>query len=131
MVTTSAQAAGWYAHAGITNILHSQWAANPAFFHPIQITQDIAVSFVGQYKPGRAALLRALEHAGIRTEAFGMGWPNGRMPQEKLPELYSRSTINLNFNDRPSRSAMRKHGGILPSRTSMRARSRSSPARDF
>lgn len=103
-VTTSARAAEWYVQAGLRNAFLSQWAANPKVFHPVPVReQDIAVSFIGQYKPGRAKLIRALGRAGIGAEAFGMGWPNGRVAQEKLPELYCRSKINLNFNDRPSR----------------------------
>jgi spore maturation protein CgeB len=126
-VTTSPEAVDWYAKAGITNVIKSQWACSPEFLHPTPYTphptQDINVSFVGQYKPARAKIVGALRNKGIMVEAYGFGWPSfakastdakaladksegkpgGKLSQEEMLNVISRSKINLNLNVRPSR----------------------------
>jgi len=103
LVTTSHEAFSRYMRMGLTNVHLSQWAANPAAFHPIDVPQDIDVSFVGQYKPARGRLVRELSRSGIRVETFGNGWPNGRIAGAELPKIFSRTKVNLNLNARPSR----------------------------
>ncbi len=100
VVTTSHEALVWYRRAGSQNVMLLQWAANPTIFHPEDVVQDIDVSFVGQYRPARARLIRALEDEGVRIQTFGLGWPSGRVPADKLRTIFSRSKINLNLNDR-------------------------------
>lgn len=101
IVTTYSKAAEWYKKAGFDNVLLSQWACDTNFYKPIDIEKDIDVSFVGQYKPPRAKVIKALEKAGIKVVAYGFGWPNGKISQEDMIKLFSRSKINLNLNVRP------------------------------
>ncbi len=113
VATTDAKAVDRYRGAGSENVIHSQWACNTDIFKPFGIKKDIDVSFVGQYKSPRAAVLRRLAREGINVEAFGFGWPaqttgvvqsggpNGKISEKKMIEIISRSKINLNLNVRP------------------------------
>jgi spore maturation protein CgeB len=113
-VTTSAQAFRWYKKAGINNVVLSQWACNTRDFYPLEeIEQDIEVSFVGQYKAPRGRILKKLQEAGIRAEAFGAGWPRGRLSREELLSIFARSKINLNIAERPSLFSPRVLGRIF------------------
>ena len=100
VVTTYSKAAEWYKKAGFENILLSQWACDTNFYKPIDIKKDIDVSFVGQFKPARGEVINALKKSGIKVEAFGSGWPNGKISQEDMFKIFSRSKINLNLNVR-------------------------------
>jgi len=100
VVTTYSRAVEWYRRAGFTNVIRSQWGCNTAVYQPIETAKDIAVSFVGQYKPGRGKVIRELRRAGITVEPFGTGWPNGRLSQDEMLHTFSRSRINLNLTDR-------------------------------
>ncbi len=101
-VTTSPQALEWYEKYGHKNIIKSEWACNTKLYQPVSVEPDIDVSFVGQRKPPRAKIINQLKKSGIRVEAFGSGWPNGKISHEKMIEIFSRSKINLNLNPRPS-----------------------------
>ncbi len=102
VVTTSHEAFEWYHAEGHRNVILSQWACNTALYAPRDVSRrDIDVSFIGQYKPVRAAIIKTLSRAGIRVEAFGFGWPNGRVSQDRMLDIFSRSKINLNLNVRP------------------------------
>jgi spore maturation protein CgeB len=107
VVTTYSKALDWYRDGGFNNAILSQWACNTSVYKPVvesgtnaPIKKDIDVSFVGQYKPARAKVIRELERAGIHVEAFGFGWPNGRVSNEEMMKIFSRSKINLNLNVR-------------------------------
>ena len=102
VVTTSHQALGWYNQKGIKNVILSQWACNTCDYKPLNFQKDIDVSFVGQYKSGRAKILKELSKLGISVETYGFGWPNGKVDHEKMLEIFSRSKISLNINARPS-----------------------------
>lgn len=100
VVTTYFKALDWYKKEGLKNAVLSQWACNTQEYKPMEFPKDINVSFVGQYKSGRGKVLRQLQKLGIKVEAFGFGWPNGKVSQEKMLEIFSRSKINLNINAR-------------------------------
>lgn len=105
VVTTYSKAVDWYRRAGHSNVIKSQWACNTALYKPIDKKviphRDIEVSFVGQYKLQRGKLIKALRASGIRVEAFGYGWPNGKVTHEEMIRVFARSKINLNLNVRP------------------------------
>lgn len=113
IVTTYSKAVGWYKKAGFDNVLLSQWACDTNFYKPVEIKKDIDVSFVGQYKPPRGRVISALKKAGIKVEAFGAGWPNGKISQEDMFKVFSRSRINLNLNVRPGLLSPRVIGRIF------------------
>lgn len=67
-------------------------------FHPVEIKKDIDVSFVGDCaKGGRGAYIESLRRNGIAVATFGDGSENGFVKKEDIPDIFSRSRINLNF----------------------------------
>jgi len=102
VVTTYSKAVGWYKAKGFNNILRSQWACNSHVYRPTDLPKDIEVSFVGQYKSKRAAVIEDLKRRGINVQTYGFGWPNGKVSQDEMLRIFSRSKINLNLNVRPS-----------------------------
>jgi spore maturation protein CgeB len=93
----------WYKQAGFENVLLSQWACNTSFYKPVvDMKKDIDVSFVGQHKSGRARVVRELERAGINVQCFGYKWPGGKLSQDDMLAVFSRSKICLNLTDRKS-----------------------------
>lgn len=102
VITTYSKAVEWYKKAGFDNVLLSQWACNEIGYKPAIMTKDIDVSFVGQYKSGRAKVIDALHRAGIAVQCFGYGWPGGKISYEEMLKIFGRSKICLNLTDRKS-----------------------------
>ena len=102
VVTTYSKAVDWYRAAGFSNVILSQWACNTATYRPVDVPKDIDVSFVGQRKSGRAVIVDALTQAGVSVECYGAGWEKGRVSQEEMLAIFSRSKISLNLTDRKS-----------------------------
>lgn len=73
---------------------------SPEVFQPMDVAQDIDVSFVGQAYGFRPGFVNTLRRAGIDVKAFGEGWPAGSISFADYTRLLSRSRINLG------------HGGI-------------------
>ncbi|MFH1246706.1 MAG: glycosyltransferase [Candidatus Liptonbacteria bacterium] len=99
-VTTYNKAVEWYRAAGYNNAILSQWACNTHAFMPRELPQDIDVSFIGQRKPQRAKVIDTLANRGVKVEAYGFGWPNGRVAPHEMQNIIGRSKINLNLNVR-------------------------------
>jgi spore maturation protein CgeB len=108
VVTTYSKAVDWYRGAGFSNVLLSQWACDTRRYKPVEVSKDIDVSFVGQKKSGRAKVVEALRAAGINVDCFGFGWSanakssGGKISQEDMLKIFSRSKICLNLTDRKS-----------------------------
>lgn len=67
-------------------------------FHPVEIKKEIEVSFIGDCaKGGRGAYIESLRRNGIAVATFGDGSENGFVKKEDMPDIFSRSKINLNF----------------------------------
>ncbi|MBI3589578.1 MAG: glycosyltransferase [Candidatus Liptonbacteria bacterium] len=103
VITTYSKAIAWYRKQGFENVIPSQWACNDSLYQPLDLKKDIDISFIGQFKTPRGKIIQTLEAAGLKVQTFGYGWPSGRISQEKMLEIFSRSKINLNLNVRPSR----------------------------
>lgn len=103
VITTYSRAVNWYKRDGFSNIILSEWACNDEIYKPVpNLEKNIDVSFVGQFKPPRAKIIHILGKVGIKVEAFGYKWSNGKVSQEEMISIFSRSKINLNLNSRPS-----------------------------
>lgn len=74
-------------------------AANQDFFYPRDIPFRYDVSFVGSAHGNRKPIINYLLKNGVKVETFGAGWSNGFIPNEKVPEIFSSSRVNLNFNN--------------------------------
>ncbi|MFA7653838.1 MAG: glycosyltransferase [Candidatus Magasanikbacteria bacterium] len=103
--TTDSQAIVKYKKIGYQNIIHTQWACNHFMYSPprgiLRSTQNDGayeheVSFVGQPHSDRKRLVEKLSAEGVQTNCFGGGWPNGRVNQDKMIEIFGSSKINLN-----------------------------------
>jgi spore maturation protein CgeB len=99
VVTTDRQAIEKYRQIGCRNVIRSQWGFNDAVYRHSDESQVYDVTFVGQVHSSRKNFVRALQRSGVRVQCWGRGWPNGRLSQEEMVLLYSRSKINLNFAD--------------------------------
>lgn len=99
VVTTDRDSVSRYHHAGIRNVILSQWAFNHFVPGNDGASQDLGVTFVGQVHSTRQALVHRLQREGIDVKAWGKGWPAGRLGGGDLATLYARSAINLNFSE--------------------------------
>jgi spore maturation protein CgeB len=99
VATTDLAAPARYRRAGIDHVVQTQWACTPALYHPTGSPLDLDVSFVGQPYGVRRASVEMLRSAGIPVSAWGEGWETGRLSQDDLVDVFSRSRINLNFAD--------------------------------
>ena len=97
--TTDSQAVAKYAAIGCTNVVKTQWACNHYLYQPRQGEPRWDVSFIGQPHGTRAGVIAALGRAGIRVYCRGYGWPGGRVSQDEMIEVFSRSQINLNLSN--------------------------------
>ena len=101
-VTTDHKAVEKYQNIGCHNVIQSQWGFNHHLYKPVAISRDYAVTFVGQVHSNRKRFINKITNAGINVECWGRGWRNGRLNQDEMIALYSRSKINLNFTESSS-----------------------------
>jgi spore maturation protein CgeB len=101
-VTTDPDALPKYAAAGIGNVLLSQWACNRYAYSKVGDAIEHDVTFVGQPHGNRPELMQRLRDAGYEVEAWGVGWPAGRLTHDEMVSVFSSSRINLN----PSNSSL-------------------------
>lgn len=88
---------------GCNNFIYVPFSCNAEVFRKMAVSKIYDVSFVGAYHPYRAWLLRKLGQAGINTAAWGFRWPNGRLTQDAMVEVFNQSRINLNMSNNDSR----------------------------
>lgn len=97
VVTTAGCAVAKYEAMGYANAIKSQWGCNHHLYQKLDLPLKYDVSFVGLPHGERPAVIQALRDAGINVECFGLGWPGGRVTQERMIEIFNQSRINLNF----------------------------------
>lgn len=97
VLTTDVSAVDKYRAIGQPNVLLSQWAANEVDYHPTGTGLRYDVTFVGQPHGRRRELVEYLRRKGIDIQTWGPGWPNGRVTQGQMVEIFSSSRINLNM----------------------------------
>lgn len=100
--TTDPLAKEVYKSYGITNVLKSQWGANPfLYFAQDQVKNpgNLDVTFVGKKYGKRGNYIQSLEQAQVPVKALGGGWPAGRVDHQHMLEIFSYSKINLNFSE--------------------------------
>lgn len=66
-----------------------------AMYRPMEVEQDIAVSFLGAGYGYRPSVIRHLQRSGILVQTFGPGWPSGWTWGDEQVEVFNRSVINL------------------------------------
>lgn len=106
--TTDSQAPAKYEKIGYKNVIKTQWACNHRMYKPTGV--DAAkignrmpneykydVTFVGQPHGDRKEVVAKMQAAGLNVQCWGGGWPNGRISQEGMLEVFSNSKVNLNL----------------------------------
>lgn len=99
VVTTTASAVPRYEAMGYRTAIKSQWACNPFLYKPLNLPLLHQVTFVGQVHGNRKDILEALAKANCPVKAWGLGWPNGRLPQDEMIRVFNQSRINLNLSN--------------------------------
>ncbi len=89
-----------YHRDGYDGVMESQWAADATRLQPPLMAAECMydVSFIGARYGTRKDFVQALEHAGIKVECFGHGWPNGPIAGESIAPVLRSSRITLNFS---------------------------------
>lgn len=96
--TTDRRAVERYHVMGCRTVIKTQWACNSKSLRdPVSQPLTYDVTFVGQPHSNRRKIIAGLKRAGIRIECWGEGWPNGRLKQEKMLDVYQASKISLNL----------------------------------
>ena len=97
VITTDSKAPTKYKKIGYKSVIKSQFACNYFLYKPLDLPKIYDVTFVGQPHGNRKKLIDKIKKAGIKVECWGKGWPNGRVSQEEMINIFSQSRINLNF----------------------------------
>jgi spore maturation protein CgeB len=97
-ITTDPRAVVRYRERGIANVIRSQWGVNHRLYRPLDRPRQFDVTFIGQPHGDRRAILRALRGQGIAAEAWGYGWPRGKLSTRRAVEVINESAVNLNLS---------------------------------
>lgn len=91
VLTSSPECCERYVYHGCPAI-YWPMASDPDLFKPAKL-KNIDVSFVGNNYGTRGAVVRKLQAAGIKVEAYGSGWPNGPVGPLEAADIFGRSKI--------------------------------------
>jgi len=92
--TAAPECVAWYERKGVPAIYLPE-ASDPDLFRPMELPKQYDVCFVGACYGLRQRMVEALERSGVRVQAYGNGWPKGRLPTDAASELFARSKIVL------------------------------------
>lgn len=104
-ITTDPRALDRYRQRGITNVIRSQWGVNHHLYRPLDRPRRYEVTFIGQPHGERRAVLRRLAAEGVRVEAWGYGWPRGKLTTREAVQVINESAVNLNLSQSVTRTA--------------------------
>lgn len=94
--TTFPQAVPLYRQLGATPILQPA-GASPRVYRPLDIEQDIDVSFVGSNYGQRRSTLSRLQEVSHNVQAYGKGFGTF-LSHDEMVSMFSRSRINLGMS---------------------------------
>ncbi len=101
VVTTDPYAVQKYERIGYPNAILSQWAARESLpsldLDNVEYLHD--VTFIGGINPFRQWFVRQLKSRSVNIQAFGSGWPNGRVTYQQMNDIFRQSRINLNISN--------------------------------
>ena len=97
VLTTDSEAVEKYRAIGCHHVCKTQWACNQSRYRHYDIPEDLDVTFVGQVHSRRRTTVEYLRKRGVDVRCWGTGWESGRLDQDEMVRLYSRSKINLSF----------------------------------
>jgi len=91
-----------YNEIGLSNAIYFPFGCNNLIYRKLDLKKIYDVSFVGAWHPYRKWIIDRIRKCGINVEAFGQGWPNGEISQEKMVKLFNQTCINLNISNSAS-----------------------------
>ena len=99
VVTTDKDSISKYHKNNIYNVFHSQWAFNNFLFSKKKKGKYLYdSSFVGIGYGLRKKIIDYLYKNKKPINCWGYGWKNGRVDQDEMYNIFSKSLINLNFS---------------------------------
>jgi spore maturation protein CgeB len=98
-ITTDPGAVEKYKSIGFENVILSQWAADTSKYKKLSFKKKYDVSFIGGNSGWRTYVIDRLENAGLKVSCFGWGWPNGKVSEKEMIEIYNQSKIVLNLSN--------------------------------
>lgn len=113
VVTTAKSALPKYEAHGLRNVIKSQWGCNHWVYRKLDEPLEYDVTFIGQPHGNRRAMVEALREDGINVRCFGLGWEEGRVPQEDMIRIFNQSRINLNFSNASVMAGQERSGALL------------------
>jgi spore maturation protein CgeB len=100
VVTTARSAGPKYRALGYDHVIKSQWGCNPERYRLLDHHRKrFDVTFVGLPHGNRRSLIERIRAAGIDVQAWGKGWPAGRIDQDTMIQVFNESRINLNLSN--------------------------------
>lgn len=102
VTTTYSKAVDQYKRSGISNVIHTQWAANTKLFRPIPASSGELVpdvSLIGMRNAPRKKVVDSLAKEGFDVLVRGKGWAGGRVSEDEMIKIFATSKINLGLND--------------------------------
>lgn len=92
--TAAPECVAWYEKLGTPAVFFPE-ASDATLFKPVGEPKEHDITFVGANYGFRGEVIASLRRAGFRVTTFGNGWPEGRIPTEAIPTLFSKSRIVL------------------------------------
>jgi spore maturation protein CgeB len=85
---------------GFTNVIYSPFGYNHFVYQKRGgASKSYDVSFVGGFHPYRKWLIESLRKAGIKVAVWGHGWPEGKIDQDRMIDVFNQSKVNLNLSN--------------------------------
>jgi spore maturation protein CgeB len=94
VATAAPECCHWY-HAEGCPAIYLPEASDPDIFRPVSPEKIHDVCFVGGKYGVRSDIVSRLRSEGVKIAAYGRGWPDGHLPTQDVPMLFSRSRIVL------------------------------------
>jgi Glycosyl transferases group 1 len=92
--TSARVACEWYLVEG-ARPLYMPEGFDGSTFHPVEVPQDIPVSFIGGAYGFRPAVIEFLRRRGIPVQTFGPGWGTRAVWGAEQVDVINRSVVNL------------------------------------
>lgn len=102
VTTSDVNGVGLWRDRGVQNVVYSPFACSHDIFQKKNLGKKWDVSFVGQYHPYRAWLIKRLRASGCQVAVWGWGWKGGRVDFEQMANIFNQSRINLNLSNNES-----------------------------
>ncbi|MDQ3605182.1 MAG: glycosyltransferase [Gemmatimonadota bacterium] len=88
-----------YHAAGLGGAIYSPFGYNEQLYQKKDVPLRHDISFVGGGHPWRFFVVDRLRKAGFKVFAAGPFWPDGKLEQEAMVEVFNASRINLNLSN--------------------------------